>query len=104
MKYDVTELLFNRNIFKFDISSISDKVYIDFGNEIDLKYADNIKIIYDYELNKTFIDPYNVNITEGKTKIYCVSYYNIHNKIIEIDNKTLKSINNENIQLQSNIF
>lgn len=97
MKYDVTELLFNRNIFKFDIISISDKVYIDFGNEIDLKYADNIRIIYDYDLNKTFIDPYNVSVYENMTKIYCVSYFNIQNKIIEIDNKTLKSINNENI-------
>lgn len=87
MKYDVTEFLFNRNIFTFDIIDISDKVYIDFGNEIDLKYADNIKIIYDSDINKVYIDNDNVYISEKITQIFCISYNNLSNKIIEINNE-----------------
>lgn len=87
MKYDVTEFLFNRNIFTFDIIDISDKVYIDFGNEIDLKCADNIKIIYDSDINKVYIDDDNVYISEKITQIFCISYNNLSNKIIEINNE-----------------
>lgn len=96
MKYDVSEFLFNRNIFRFNIIDISDKVYIDFGDEIDLKNADNIKIIYDDNINKVHIDKDNVYISEKITQIFCISYNNLSNKIIEIDNKTLQIINNEN--------
>lgn len=90
MKYDVTEFLFNRNIFTFNIIEITDKIYVDFGNEIDFRYADNIKLIYDSEINKIFIDPDNVVINEKISKIFCINYRNIENKIIEINNDIRK--------------
>ena len=90
MKYDVTEFLFNRNIFTYNIIEITDKIYVDFGNEIDFRYADNIKLIYDSEINKIFIDPDNVVIHEKISKIFCINYRNIENKIIEINNDIRK--------------
>lgn len=88
MKFDITDWLFNKNITKFSLSEVSDKIYIDFGNDFDILNSYNVVIIYDDEINKTYIE--NGWIDKDKVNIY-IEYVG-STIIYEFNSKTKEKI------------
>lgn len=88
MKYNVTEFLLENRIFKVSISEISDKVYVDFGNDLTINDFININIIYDSEIDKTYLD--NAFVYNHKGYIFLVHKNTLDEKILTINKNEQK--------------